>query len=245
MSYWIILLIFPSFLFSSESWYERSLEGWYYFQDSAVQEESKLRKEMDGEEAEQVIEQSKRHLKQSLSLALVNPTKNNVMQYMRLQKQVVEQSSQFSNMWKEALLSDPLLGDFLNNPTSMYGIRARKQLELEEKKALIDGMASNYFLLFFFQGDNLFSAKAGEAVALFSEIHRWNVKAVSMDGLGISSFPIFEADYGISVVAGVKATPSLFIVNPKDNRVIPVGAGLMTVSEIEQNIFDQMIQEGG
>ena len=86
--------------------------------------------------------------------------------------------------------------------------------------------------------------QAAEVVKLFANLNQWKVKALSLDGQGLEEYPEFEIDKGISKVIGVKASPSLFVVNPFENKVIPVGAGLVSVSDIEENIEIQF-KEGG
>jgi hypothetical protein len=137
-------------------------------------------------------------------------------------------------------LEKPFLGDFLANPTSNYGILAKREFDLNKRKDLMQKLSSEYFLLFFFRGKEYSSEKTAEVASLFGSINGWKVKAVSMDGLGTKGLSDFEVDKGLSKNMGVDVTPCMFIVNPKDNTVFPVGAGLISVSEIEQNIESQI-----
>lgn len=173
----------------------------------------------------------------------MDPTEENVKNYVTRQQKWMEQSQAFSNSWKRVMLRYPFLGDILENPTSTYGIQARKERENLKKRSLLKTLAESHFLLFFFQGKDSFSQKAGEMVSLFLEENHWKIKAVSLDGEGIKSLAEFETDQGISEIMGVKVTPSFFVVNPEENHVHPVGAGLLSLSELEENIFFEFMRE--
>lgn len=50
----------------------------------------------------------------------------------------------------------------------------------------------------------------------------------------------FEIDKGIANNMHVQVSPSFYIINPSDKSVYPVGAGLISVSELESNINTQL-----
>lgn len=231
-------------LYGEESWYDNKLEGWYYFEDHSQIPRLKepTIKPSTPEEAAKFVELERKKLKALLALALIDPSQENVKNYIIRQRKWIQQSQIFSSSWKTAILHDPDLGDTLENPTSTYGIQARKEKEGLSKKHFLKGLSESHFLLFFFQGKDPFSQKAGEMMTLFAEENHWKIKAVSLDGEGIKSLSDFEIDQGISEVIGVKVAPSFFVVNPEENHVYPVGAGLLSLSELEENICFEFIR---
>ena len=234
---WKILLLFLAslrVLQADAPWYDQKLEGWYYFEEKAE------KPPLNAHEAECILELEKVVLKKMLSLALLDPTTENVESYISAQKQVLDQSSNFAATWGKVLLEKPFLGDFLANPTSNYGILAKREFDLKKKKALMQKLSKEYFLLVFFRGKEYSSEKAAEVASLFGSTNGWKVKAISLDGIGTPGLTDFEVDKGLSVNMGVQVTPSMFIVNPKENKAFPVGAGLISVNEIEQNIENQL-----
>ena len=220
------------------SWYDQKLEGWYYFQERESEEASNKTPSLD--EAEEVLELEKRHLKRLLSLALLVPTSVNVENYLREQNRWVNQSAQFADTWGTVLLQKPFLGDFLLNPTTNYGVLAKRDADLNKRTALLQDLSKTCFLLFFFRGKDPFSEQAAEVGNLFASLHHWRVKAISLDGYGVKTLKDFEIDKGMALNIGVEATPSFFVVDPFENKVFPVGAGLISVSDLEQNIETQL-----
>ena len=120
------------------------------------------------DEAEEVLELEKRHLKKLLSFALLVPTPENVENYLEKQNRWVNQSAKFADTWGKVLLQKPNLGDFLINPTTNYGVLAKRDADLTKRKALLQKLSKTCFLLFFFRGKDPFSEKAAEIGNLFA-----------------------------------------------------------------------------
>lgn len=240
MKWTLGILFFLPCIVSASSWYDQKLEGWYYFEDqSAPRNEEKL----TPEQADGLIVAETKRLKQLLSLALISPTTENVEQYVRAQRSVVQQSSTFSQTWGRVLLEHPELSEALTTPTSTYGILSKRAYELKQREDLLQKLSKNHFLIFFFKGKDLLAEKALEVAQLFASTNGWKFRAVSLDGTGFPHFNEFEIDKGISKGLGVKASPSFYIINPTDNQAYPVGAGLISVSELEANIVTQLRED--
>lgn len=233
----LLVFIIPKIVFAS--WYDQKLEGWYYFEEKSSSEQHSL----TPQEADEVIAHESGKLKQLLSLALVLPSPENVENYINAQRMWIQQSNKFAQTWGKTLLEHPELGDFLTTPTSSYGILAKRSHDLQYRKELIQKLSKDYFLLFFFKGRDLFSQKMAEAVHLFASVNGWKHKAVSLDGVGIPQLAEYEIDQGISRHFGIQVSPCLYIVNPSENLAFPVGAGLISVSEIEENIESHFREE--
>lgn len=226
----------------SASWYEQKLEGWYYFEEGNQQAE-KTKREPSPEEAAFILEEKKKELQQQLSLAILVPNQNNVEKYIRLQKRFLQQSQLFAENWGKVLLENPALGDFLENPTTSYGILAKRALEQKNTAEFLKDLSNKYFLLFFFKGKDPLAELVYEVAKLFSSLHGWQLKAVSLDGISLKGIPSVELDKGLSERIGVKETPSLFAVDPLKKTVYPVGAGMLSVTDIEKNIHIQLGSE--
>jgi hypothetical protein len=79
-------------LFAALSWYEEKLEGWYYFQEEPAAE-------LMPSEADELLEYEKQHLKELLSLALIEPTPENVRHFVDAQEKWARQSAFFADTW--------------------------------------------------------------------------------------------------------------------------------------------------
>jgi len=235
----IVCVIFPICIHAESSWYDQKLEGWYYFEERSA-DQPQHSQTLSPKEAATLVAREQEYLKELRSLALIDPTRENVESYMKRQKLWIDQSTQFAETWKEVLLSHPLLSASLENPTTTHGILAQKALSQATRKNLINTLSEDHFLLFFFNGDEVFSEKMGEVVALFKEINDWKVEVISLNGKGIPSFPQYKSNDHLKEICQVEATPSLYLVNPFTDTIYPVGAGILSVQQIEENIEYQI-----
>ena len=225
-------------ILQASTWYEQKLEGWYYFQDQESEETEEKLPSVD--DAEEILERGKTNLKKLLSLAILVPTNENVENYIQEQRRWVNQSSIFADAWGKILLEKPFLGDFLLNPTTNYGLLAKREVDLSKRKELLHQASKTYFLLFFFRGKDPLSEKGAEVAYSFASLNDWRVKSISLDSVGINNAKEFLVDKGLSEKLGVEASPSFFIIDPFENKAFPVGAGLISVTDLEQNIELQL-----
>lgn len=227
----LLLLLVPMQAFGS--WYDQKLEGWYYFEEKEALENQPV---TTPEEAEEKVSLESQKLHQLLSLALLSPTPEHVETYIRAQKRWISQSNRFAQTWGKTLLEHPELSDLPITPTSSYGILAKRSHDLTKRKELLQTLSNEFFILLFFKGADPLSEKAAEALLAFASTNQWKYKAVSLDNEGLSTLSNFEIDKGLSQNLKVQISPSFFIVNPKESLIYPIGAGLLAVSELEQNI---------
>lgn len=74
-------------------WYEQKLQGWYYFQEEECGTSLSL------SDAEELLQEQKQHLHQLLSLALLDPTEENIRLFAREQARWIHRSALFADRW--------------------------------------------------------------------------------------------------------------------------------------------------
>jgi conjugal transfer pilus assembly protein TraF len=182
-------------------------------------------------------------LEEALNLAILEPTEENVADYMRLQKRWVDQSAGFAQTWQRVLLSDPLLNETVGNPTSQYGSQVSKERRRRDREALIQDLTHSYGLLFLYEGDSLESQAMAQVVALLHDKYAWDYLPISVDGKYLS---VFESSYPANdLVAelGVSTFPALLLLDPDSRQVVPIGFGVLALEQVERNIQLQFSKE--
>ena len=235
IKFFLIIILLVTKLFAN-FYEENKIQGFYFFEDPKKAQEDK--KPESPEEAVAMIQEKKMELYQLRCLALLSPTQENIIRYIEKQNAILKVAAEFAIEWQYALLDMPLLGDS-TNPTTHIGIDLRKKVEEAKKQTTLEALRKKYFLLFFCEGKEPYSEKVGEIVKIFSDITYWEVRAVSLNGIAVSSFPDFELDKGISKKYGVHEAPSFFIVNPDTMQSYPIGAGILSASDLIENIYKQ------
>jgi len=151
------LLLFLGLICTSGSlmagFYEESgNQGFYFFEDPEKQEKSQKEKPKTPEEAADIMAQQREELYKLRCLAILSPSRENVIRYIEEQNRILSLSENFAKEWQYLLLDLPELGDGLNNPTTASGIEVRKKLEEANKKSVLDLLGEKYFLLLFANG---------------------------------------------------------------------------------------------
>ena len=240
----MLKILLPALLFSSSlhaGWMERKAEGWAWYEDRLEEEtkEEEKKENIESLSATKQMEKFQEDLKEALSKSVLYPTKENIKEYIVLQNNVLNRSSLYAENWKKVLLENPELSQLSKTPASHYGIQLNKFLEAQKKEQLITYLSKEHGLVFFYEGKDPMSKAFSKIVNLFSEKYQWAVLAISLDDSLLPIFPDSKKDNGISQAFNVKSSPSLFAVNPETNVVTPISFGVVSVDQIEENIFLQ------
>lgn len=220
------------------SWIDRKAEGWAWYEDKE-EEKAKVDHSKAFKTAQEQIAEAKKLLEEKLAEAMINPTEQNVMDYMIEQNKWLHQSTLFARVWGKVLLQNPELDPTVTSPVTQYGIQIQKELDNERNRMLIGNLAKKNGLFFFYEGNSKTSQGFAKVVRLFSSKYDWNVVAISVDGTILEEFQNSKLDNGISKQMKVSNFPALFIVNPREKSAIPVAYGLTSLDQIEQKIILQ------
>ena len=180
-----------------------------------------------------------RQLDELKARAILEPSEENVVAYVRFQREQLDRASTFSDVWQRALWQNPDLDYTLQRPVSTVGKRAWLDNRKADRDAVLSALGQRYGLFYFY-------AQSCGACELFSPIlrsvadsHRMAVMAVSMDGGPSRDFPNYVVDSGQRARMGVAGneTPALVLFDTMTRRTIPVGYGILSADEIMDRIF--------
>lgn len=218
---------------------ESGNQGFYFFEDPKEVEKSQKEKPKTPEEAAEIMAQQREELYKLRCLAILSPSRENMIRYIEEQNKILSLSENFAKEWQYLLLDLPELGDGFANPLAASGIEVRKKLEEANKKSVLDLLGEKYFLLLFANGGDPYSEQAGKIAKQFSSVTDWEIRTVSMNGLSLQDFPDFEKDKGLSQKYGVKNAPTFLIVNPETKEGFHVGVGALSATDLIDNIYKQ------
>lgn len=241
---------FPFFNLYS-GWLDRKAEGWFWYEDRMKKEKEDV--ELDLSECPQAIPPSpaltateqmtaiRQELDERLHQAILEPNEENVLAYMQMQQKWMNQSSQFSQVWVRNVLNHPHLDSRLNSaPVTQYGVQIQKQILREQREETIHRLAKSHGLFFFYEGKNKVSQAFSFVVKEFAKKYDWQIVAISCDGFLIPDFDNTQANQGITQRLNIETFPSLFLVEPHQQKIIPIAFGLSSIDQIEENILLQL-----
>lgn len=236
---------------SSAAWYsDRALADpnrpYLYYPDA--QKKAKVEQSLPttGAQAQSQLEQLQESVKFARALALMNPTQQNVQDYIKKQEIVMEKSAMFADVWKRALMENPTLDYSLSakgrptNATAMAGFDRDRQ---NRTKQIIQYVANNMGLVFFVSSTCTYCHQFAPILKEFQQTYGFRIMTVSLDGRSIPGFDALP-DNGIASRLGVTVTPSLFIADTMNKAYIPLGSGVMSTTELESRFLTAYTQPG-
>lgn len=172
--------------------------------------------------------------------AILEPSPENVTAYVRFQREQLDRSSMFADVWQRALWQDPGLDYTLQRPVSTLGKRAWIDQRKSDRDRVMGALSQRYGVFYFF------SSSCG-ACDIFSPILKavsdkfgLAVLAVSMDGGPSATFPGYMVDSGQYEKLGMgteRQVPALVLFDSVSKQPMPIGYGILSQDEIMDRVF--------
>lgn len=172
--------------------------------------------------------------------AILEPSAENVTAYVRFQREQLDRSSMFADVWQRALWQDPGLDYTLQRPVSTLGKRAWIDQRKGERDLTMAKLSERYGVFYFY-------SSACGACDIFSPILKavsdkfgLAVLAVSMDGGPSPTFPNHVVDAGQYERLGLgteRQVPALVLFDSVTKQPMPIGYGILSQDEIMDRVF--------
>ena len=171
--------------------------------------------------------------------AILEPTTENVIAYVRFQREQLDRSSTFADVWQRALWQTPELDYTLQRPVSTVGKRLWLDTRSSARTAAMAKLSQRYGLFYFYAQSCAACEIQAPILKSLADSNRLSVVAVSMDGGPNRVFPNYVVDTGQRERMGLtdRATPALVLFDTVTKRPIPIGTGLMAADEVIDRIF--------
>lgn len=217
------------------SFWGEHAQGWHWYEDPAEDQNSE--QALSQADPVQVMDALQKAVKQKLDRAILNPSQENMRDYIALQNQVSDKASQFAKAWRSTLLSYPGLDFNLTHPASAVGkeVYTTEQRAAEDK--VIHDWAQHTGLFFFYRSSCPYCQRFAPILKDFVGRYGISVVPVTTDGISLPDFPDSHVDQGQAARFNVTVEPALFTVNPYTQQIVPVAYGLMAEDELKQRIL--------
>ena len=173
--------------------------------------------------------------------AVLNPTRENVLAYMEINKLIGDKAGAFTDQWQRILFETPHLNANVDSPLAEAGIGVYQDQMLAAREATFQRVANEAGILFIFEADQNcgICRVQGEILTQLEDRYGVNILAVSMDGGGNASFPNAFVDNGRLRELGLEdyPAPTLALADPETGGVAVIGSGLITADEILERVF--------
>ena len=218
-------------------------EGWYWHNEAPEVTKKAVKHAPQAPMASQAADPDKtwkligKIVDRARAKAILNPTRANVAYARRLQRLIVAQSNLFSEKWMLDLLLHPEADESLVNPSNSVARDLYNQHNSLLKEQALAAISNTAGLLYFYQGGEPFSERMAEVVSEFAYHYNINIMPIAMTDKVSPLFPTSITDSGQASEMGVKHIPAVFALNPVTKQIMPVAYGLISQSELKDNIL--------
>lgn len=249
----------------SQSFIEKSREGWFFYKDPPVEdeeaEENLEKKPIPGlpkdiwtnpEKYKELLKKLpiegvdlsklpseflKEFVTAKRTVALDNPTVASVKDYIVVQQAAYDRSQLFTDAWQVAMYTNPQLDYHVKHPTSQFGHQIDAQVVKQDEDNYLMQASKKVGLFFFFSSTCPYCQEQSKIVKLLQDEYSVSVFPVTIDGKGLPEYPSPANDNGMVEKLGVHMVPMIYLAIPEERFMKPIGAGIMTLSELRERML--------
>ena len=230
---------------------QRKLGTWFYCSRPRPKDDAKppipSASPAPAETATQRMEKITAQLRELKARAILEPSPENITAYIRFQREQLDRSSLFSDVWQRAIWQDPDLDYTQLRPVSTLGKRQWLDQRKLDRDAVLNSLKDRYGLFYFFAQGCAPCGIMSPILKSVADSHRIPVMAVSTDGGPSDVFPRYVVDSGQRERMGLdsKVTPAIVLFDSRTRRAIPIGYGVLAADELMDRIFTLVAMEAG
>lgn len=227
---------------------ERKLGTWFYCEKPKPKAEDK-KAAANFPSAKARLAAITAELEERKAAAILEPTTENVSSYIAFQREQLDRSSLFSDVWQRSIWQNPDLDYTLQRPVSTLGKRAWIDGRKADRDIVMSQLSQRYGVFYFYssscQACDIFSP----ILKAVSDKYGLNVLAVSMDGGPSTTFPDYMVDSGQYQKLGLgdnRQVPALVLFDSVSKSPMPIGYGILSQDEILDRVFQlTQVEPGG
>jgi len=217
---------------------ERKLGTWFYC------ERPKSPEKTGGPAAPAItyrkqLDQIGAQLEELKAKAILEPTPDNVIAYVRYQREQLDRASTFTDVWERAIWQHSDLDYTLQRPVDTLGKTAWLAQRKTDQEAVMASLSERYGLFLFYSASCGACEVFAPIVRTLADKYNISVLAVSMDGGPNPNFPRFVVNRGQYEKMGLSGgqVPALVLFDTYLKKPIPIGYGVMAEDEVMARIF--------
>lgn len=182
-------------------------------------------------------EQMRVELKRREDMAVMNPSDDNLKDYLQLWQLAQDKGSAFADNWRRVVWQTPELDYSLKRPTNNVAIKTYDAARENNEEQQLRDLAKDHGLIFFFRSDCPYCHAMAPVLKGLSMKYGIEVLGISIDGRGLPEFPNPRDGRNQMEAWGVDRVPALFIGSKQTGDKAAIGFGTMALTDIVNRIF--------
>ena len=190
-------------------------------------------------------EELRQELKIREDLAVMNPTEQNIKNYLDAWHMTMDKGTVFADQWRRVVWTNPQYDYSLKNPVNNTAVKVNNQAKEQDRTNYMKNIAREHGLIFFFRSDCPYCHQYAPTLKLLSEMYGIEDLGVSIDGGGLPEFPNPRDGRAVAQQWGIEKVPATFIASKKTGEKATIGFGVMSLQEVVDRIWTLTNTEPG
>lgn len=177
--------------------------------------------------------------------AILNPTRENMRDYLVFQDAMYSQSAQFADMYRRVNWQTPSLDRNVAWPQANFARVEMNATKWRSEEQLMRDFARTHGILLFYRSDCQYCHLQAPVLKMLADKFGVEILPISLDGGPIDGFTNIRPDNGISRSAailkatdgaGIEVTPTMILVSRDQKEATLLGAGILAMDEIVERV---------
>jgi len=172
------------------------------------------------------------------NIAIINPSEQNIRNYLDIQNFVIEKASTFADVAQRVIWATPDLDPTVTGrPVNAKALEVFDREQAGARTNTVAQLAQTHALFFFFRSDCPYCHQFAPLLKDFEAKFGLKIVPISVDGGGLPEFRNPRVDNGIARTLDVRQVPALFLAEPRGGKITPIGYGVLSESELLERIY--------
>ena len=172
------------------------------------------------------------------NIAIINPSEQNIRNYLNIQNFVIEKASTFADVAQRVIWATPELDPTVTGrPVNAKALEVFDREQAGARTNTVAQLSQTHALFFFFRSDCPYCHQFAPLLKDFEAKFGLKIVPISVDGGGLPEFRSPRVDNGIARTLDVRQVPALFLAEPRGGKITPIGYGVLSESELLERIF--------
>jgi len=220
---------------------ERKLGSWFYCNSEEARRKAReaAQSSVPTAPATERLAAITAQLDELKAKAILDPTSENIVAYIRFQREQLDRASTFADTWSRSIWQNPDLDYTLERPVSTLAKQTWTADRAAQRDTTMADLTQRYGVFYFYSSSCSACRTFSPVMRALSDRYGLEVLAVSMDGGPNEQFPNYVVNSGQYQRMGLQgnAVPALVLFDTQTKRPVPIGYGVMAADEVMQRIL--------
>ena len=151
---------------------------------------------------------------------------------------MIDKASVFADVAQRVIWANPEFDyTVTGRPVNAKALEVFDRAQINAREGTAMALAKDHALFFFFRSDCPYCHQFGPYLKEFEAKFGLAVVPISVDGGPLlPAYPNPKIDNGIARALDVREVPALFLVEPRGGKIVPIGYGVLSESELLERL---------